>query len=164
VGIGGLGHMAIKFARAFGCEVTAFSTSPDKEEESHRLGAHRFIATRDPQALAKAAGTLDFIITTPHTDLDWVSYLNALRPKGTLCAVGAPPTALLNIPPMLLVLGKKRICGSAIGDRATISEMLQFAARHNIGATVEVMPMAEVNAALQRVRSNRARYRVVLKA
>ncbi len=164
VGIGGLGHLAIKFANAFGCDVTAFSTSPDKEEESRSMGAHHFIASKDPDQLARAANSLDFILVTPHTDLDWAAYLNALKPMGTLCLLGAPPAALLNIPPILLLLQKKKICGSIIGNRSTIQEMLAFAARHQIGATVEVMPLAQVNAAIDKVRANRARYRMVLKA
>ncbi len=164
VGIGGLGHLAIRFARAFGCEVTAFSTSPGKEEESGRLGAHHFVWSKDPDQMAKAANSLDFILTTPHTDLDWVGLVNVLRPKGTLCAVGAPATAVLNVPPVLLLLKEKKICGSNTGGRATIEEMLAFAARHRIGATVEVMPMAQVNAALDKVRAGNARYRMVLKA
>lgn len=164
VGIGGLGHMAIKFARAFGCEVTAFSTSPDKEEESSRLGAHHFVLSQDKDQMAQAAGTLDFILATAHTDLDWVSYVQALRPRGTLCMVGAPAAAVLNVPPVLLLLQEKRICGSMIGSRATIQEMLAFAARHRIGATVEVMPLSQVNAALDKVRAGKARYRMALKA
>ncbi|NWG13076.1 MAG: NAD(P)-dependent alcohol dehydrogenase [Acidobacteria bacterium] len=162
VGIGGLGHLAIKFADAFGAEVTAFSTSPDKEEESRRLGADHFILSKDPDQMAKAASSFDFILATPHTDLDWAAYLNALRPMGTLCLLGAPPAALLNIPPILLLLQKKTICGSIIGNRSTIREMLEFAARHRIGATVEVVPLAEVNAAIDKVRANKARYRMVL--
>jgi uncharacterized zinc-type alcohol dehydrogenase-like protein len=90
--------------------------------------------------------------------------VNALRPKGILCAVGAPATAVLNVPPILLLLKEKKICGSNTGGRATIEEMLGFAARHNIGAMAEVMPMAQVNAALGKVRAGKARYRMVLKA
>lgn len=164
VGIGGLGHMAIKFANAFGCEVTALSSSPAKEEESRSLGARHFLLTSDPARMADAAGSLDFILTTPPADLDWTGLVNVLRPQGTLCVVGAPGMAVLNVPPILLLLGEKKICGSNTGGRATIEEMLGFAARHRIGATVEVMPMAQVNAALDKVRAGKARYRMVLKA
>ncbi|MBM3791436.1 MAG: NAD(P)-dependent alcohol dehydrogenase [Acidobacteria bacterium] len=162
IGIGGLGHLAIKFAAAFGCEVTAFSSSSGKEDESRRLGAHRFVVGGDPDQMAKAANTLDFIIATPHVDLDWTGYINALRPKGTLCFVGASP-GVLNIPPMLLLMHMKTITGSIIGNRATIAEMLGFAARHRIAADTEVMPLAQVNAALDKVRAGKARYRMVLK-
>jgi alcohol/geraniol dehydrogenase (NADP+) len=164
IGIGGLGHLAIRFASAFGCEVTAFSTSPDKEEESRRLGARYFVAGNDREQMARAANSLDFILSTPHTDLDWVSYMQALRPRGTLCVVGAPAAALLNVPPILLLLHEKRICGSNTGGRAAIQEMLAFAARHGISATVEIMPMSQVNAALDKVRAGKARYRMVLKS
>jgi uncharacterized zinc-type alcohol dehydrogenase-like protein len=164
VGVGGLGHLAIQFARAFGCEVTVFSTSPGKAEECSRLGAHHFVVSRDPEQMTAAAGSLDFILTTPHTDLDWTGYLNVLRPKGTLCVVGAPAAALLNVPPILLLLGEKKIAGSKTGGRAGIEEMLAFAARHRIKATAEIMPMGQVNAALDKVRAGQARYRMVLKA
>ena len=163
VGIGGLGHMAVRFARAFGCEVTAFSTNPGKEEECRRLGAHHFVMSKDPDQMARATSSLDFILTTPFTDLDWTTYVGILRPKGTLCAVGAPATSLLNFPPILLLLQEKKICGSNTGGRATIEEMLAFAARHAITATVEIMPMTQVNSALDRVRAGNARYRIVLK-
>jgi uncharacterized zinc-type alcohol dehydrogenase-like protein len=164
IGIGGLGHLAIKFARAFGCEVTAFSTSPDKSEESRRLGAHHFVLSSDPDQMARTANSLDFILSTAHTDLNWVSYVQALRPRGTLCVVGASAVSLLNVPPILLLLHEKKICGSTTGGRPMIREMLDFAARLGIGAAVEVMPMSEVNAALDRVRAGKARYRMVLKA
>jgi len=164
VGIGGLGHLAIKFARAFGCEVTAFSSRADKEEASHQLGAPHFVYSQDPDQIARAADSLDFVLTTPHTDLDWRAYLNILRPRGTLCTVGAPVSATLNFSPVFLLIKEKRICGSNTGGRATIEEMLAFAARHGIGATVEIMPMAYVNAALEKVRTGKARFRMVLKA
>ena len=91
VGIGGLGHLAIKFARAFGCEVIRFLGLPEKEEKAvARRQPNHFVLSKDPDQMAKAAGTLDFILTTPHTDLNWTAYLNALRPKGRLCVVGAP--------------------------------------------------------------------------
>jgi len=162
VGIGGLGHLAIRFAAAFGCEVTAFSTSADKQEEAGRLGAHHFVLSSDGDQMAKAANSLDFIIATPYTGADWVGYVNALRPKGTLCIVGASP-GVLNVPPILLLLQHKKICGSIIGNRSAIQEMLAFAARHGIGATTELMPLSQVNAAIDKARAGKARYRVVLK-
>ena len=156
--------MAVKFAHAFGCRVTAFSTSPDKEAASKSLGADDFVLSSNPDQMAAAANSQDFILATPHTDLNWVDCIKALRPKGTLCVVGAPAVSLLNVPPVLLLLQEKKICGSNTGGRSTIREMLAFAAHHRIGATVELMPMSQVNAALDKVRSNRARYRMVLKA
>jgi uncharacterized zinc-type alcohol dehydrogenase-like protein len=164
VGIGGLGHLAVKFARAFGCEITAFSTSRNKEAECRRLGADHFVLIADPDQMARAANSFDFILTTPHVDLPWKEFVRALRPQGTLCFVGAPPAARLNVALTDLLIVEKRICGSIIGNRATIREMLAFAERHGIGATVEVMPLAQVNAALERVRDGKARYRMVLQA
>ena len=92
IGIGGLGHMAIQFARAFGAEVTAFSTSADKEAEARALGAHRFINSRESKAMKEVTGTQDFILNTANADQDWGAYLQFLRPTGTLCFVGVPPS------------------------------------------------------------------------
>jgi uncharacterized zinc-type alcohol dehydrogenase-like protein len=162
IGIGGLGHLALQFARAFGCEVTAFSSSPGKEEEARRFGAHHFIASNDPAQLQEAARSLDFVISTIHGDLDWNSYLALLRPNGRLHFVGVPQSALA-IAPFPLLVGQLSISGSVIGSRAAMREMLDFAARHDIRAQSEVMPMSEVNTAITRLRENRARYRLVLK-
>jgi uncharacterized zinc-type alcohol dehydrogenase-like protein len=161
IGIGGLGHLAVQFARAFGCEVTAFSSSPDKEAEARDLGAHHFVASRDPDALAGAANTLDFLLATVNVSLDWLAYLNVLRPKGYLCIVGAVPEPL-TIPAFALLVGQKAVCGSPIAGRPTLREMLAFAARHGIGSHSEAIPMTQVNTALDRLRANRARFRIVL--
>lgn len=161
IGIGGLGHLALRFANAWGCEVTAFSTSEDKAEEATRLGAHRFVVTREPGALEPLAGQLDFILSTIHANVDFVPYVNALRPHGTLCFVGAPakPVTLH----MGLLLGRnRRLVGNLIAPRARMRRMLEFAARHGIEAEVETMPMADIGAALERLESNQARYRIVL--
>lgn len=161
VGIGGLGHMAVQFARAFGCHVTAFSSSSNKEAEARKFGAHEFVNSADPKALKAAQKSLDFIIVTVFVDLDWVAYLNALRPNGKLCFVGA----ILNpitVPVMPILVGQKSICGSATGGRPAIMEMLDFAAQHNIMAQTELMPMERCNEAVAKVRENKARYRIVL--
>ncbi len=161
IGIGGLGHMALQFARAFGCEVTAFSTSPDKCEGAARLGAHHFVLATDAGEIERAAGTLDFLLSCVTVPLDWPAWVKLLRPQGTLCLVGASPGPL-EVMPVALVIGQRSIVGSAIGNRSRIREMLQFAARHGITARAEVLPMAQVNAAIDKVRENRARYRMVL--
>jgi uncharacterized zinc-type alcohol dehydrogenase-like protein len=161
IGIGGLGHMAIRFARAFGCEVTAFSTTPAKEEEAYRLGAHHFVTSTDAAQMAKAANSLDLLLSTVTVDLDWALWLNTLRPKGVLTLVGASP-GMLSVPAMGLIMGQKTIRGSSIGNRSTIEEMLRFSALHGVIAQAEVMPMGGVNAAIERVRRNQARYRIVL--
>ncbi|MBN1213555.1 MAG: NAD(P)-dependent alcohol dehydrogenase [candidate division Zixibacteria bacterium] len=161
IGIGGLGHLALQFARAFGCEVTAFSTSPEKEAEAKSLGAHYFINSKDPSQMEQFAGKFNFILSTVFADLDWTLYMNLLKPKGNLCFVGAAPKPI-SIPVFSLIMGQRSVSGSPIGSRSVMNEMLQFAARHKIMAKTEVLPMAEVNTAIQKVRDNKARYRMVL--
>jgi uncharacterized zinc-type alcohol dehydrogenase-like protein len=161
IGIGGLGHLALQFARAIGCEVTAFSSTPEKETEAKSFGAHRFIASKEKGALEKAANSLDFIINTVFAGLDWAAYLNVLRPNGKLCFVGAPPTPI-RIFAFPLLVGQKSICGSVIGSRSAIREMLDLAARHGIKTKTEIVPMDQVNAVITKVRENKARYRMVL--
>jgi uncharacterized zinc-type alcohol dehydrogenase-like protein len=155
IGIGGLGHLALQFARAMGCEVTAFSRVADKESEARKFGADHFL-TGDP-----ARGSLDLILNTAHAAPDMDAYLGALRPKGVFCQLGAAPVPLA-VPSMPLIGGSRSVTGSAIGSPAIIREMLTFAARHGVAATTEVVPMREVNEALDRTRRNLARYRMVL--
>jgi len=162
IGIGGLGHFALQFARAFGCEVTAFSSTPEKEKEALKLGAHRFIPSKDTHALRKAKNSLDFIISTVFVDLDWERYLTILKPGGKLCFVGAPENPIL-VPAHQLIVSQKSVCGSNTGSLHMIREMLDFSARHGITAQTEIMPMSDVNKAIQKVRDNKARYRIVLK-
>jgi uncharacterized zinc-type alcohol dehydrogenase-like protein len=161
VGIGGLGHMAVQFAAGFGCEVTAFSSSADKEAEAKKLGASRFVNSKDAGALKGAARSLDFILSTVNADLDWMAYLSCLRPNGTLCLVGVPPTPV-SVPAFVLVASRLSISGSPIGGRFDMHEMLEMAARSKIGAQVETTPLANVNQALKKVLANSARYRMVL--
>jgi uncharacterized zinc-type alcohol dehydrogenase-like protein len=161
IGIGGLGHIAIQFARAFGAEVTAFSTSADKEEEARSLGAHNFVNSRESKALKDVAGTQDFILSTVNADQDWATYIQALRPTGTFCFVGIPP-APINIPAFPLIMGQRSITGSPIGSPSRIREMLDVAARHGIKAQTEAFPMAKANDAIEKVKKNKVRYRAVL--
>jgi len=161
IGIGGLGHMAIQFARAFGAEVTAFSTSADKEEEARTLGAHHFVNSRESKALKETAGTLDFILSTINADQDWGVYLQALRPTGTLCFVGVPPSAV-SFQVFPLVSGLRSISGSPIGSPYQLREMIDVAARHGVKATTEAFPMAKANEAIEKVKKNKVRYRAVL--
>ena len=161
IGIGGLGHLAIRFARAFGCEVTAFSSTPDKEEEARSLGAHHFVSSVDDAALKGQRESFDLIVSTVNKSLEWKRYVTALRPDGVLSFVGALDEPL-TIATGLLLSGRRSISGSPIGGRVAIREMLDFAARHQIGAQVEVLPMSEVNTALDRLRRNEVRYRFVL--
>jgi len=162
IGIGGLGHLAVQFARAFGCEVTAFSSTDAKKEEAMKFGAHNFVSSTDNKAWEKLQGHYDFIISTVNVNLDWNSYLGLLGPDGRLCFVGASDKPLdLQVFPLLV--GRKTVCGSPIGGRTLINEMLEFAARHNIVAKTEVVEMSKVNEAIQKVRDNKARYRMVLR-
>jgi uncharacterized zinc-type alcohol dehydrogenase-like protein len=161
IGIGGLGHIAIQFARVFGSEVTAFSTSAAKEEEARALGAHRFVNTRESRALKDVAGSLDFILNTANADQDWGVYIQALRPNGTLCFVGVPPSPV-TVQAFPIISGQRSITGSPIGSPHRIREMLDVAARHGVKAQVEAFPMAKVNDAIEKVKKNKVRYRAVL--
>ena len=161
VGIGGLGHMALRFLRAWGCEVTAFSTSPDKEPEARELGAHNFANTRDAGELEQLAGYFDMILVTVNVSLDWDAYINALSTKGKLHIVGAAPEVKATVFP--LIVRQRSFGGSPLGSPATIVSMLEFAARHGIDPVCETFPMSKVNDALEKLRSGKPRYRVVLK-
>jgi uncharacterized zinc-type alcohol dehydrogenase-like protein len=161
IGIGGLGHIALLMARAFGCEVTAFSSSPSKRDEALAMGAHHFVPSTEPRELQKHAARFHLLLSTVHVKLDWITFLKTLRPNGTLCLLGMP-IALLQIPPASLFHGQKSITASEIGSRAIIAEMLRFAARHGIAPVIERAPLPEVNAAIERVRRNEVRYRMVL--
>jgi len=161
VGIGGLGHIALQFAKVFGAEVTAFSTSEAKEKEARELGAHHFVNTRESKAMREVAGKLDFILTTINADQDWMSYIQALRPTGTLCFVGVPPSPI-SIQAFPLISGIRTITGSPIGSPHRLREMIDVAARHGIEATTEAFPMAKVNEAIEKVKKNKVRYRAVL--
>lgn len=161
IGIGGLGHLALQYAHAFGCEVTAFSTSPDKEAEAVKFGAHHFIVSSDKDMMKKAANSLDFLLCTVNAQLDWGQYMRILRPNGILCFVGILP-GKVEISPGHFTSYQKSVTGSSIGSRTMTREMLEFSARNNILPQIEVMPMSEVNAALDKVRANQMRYRMVL--
>lgn len=161
VGIGGLGHLAIQFARVFGAEVTAFSTSPAKEQEARALGAHRFVNSLESKAMKDAAGSLDFILTTVNADQDWSSYVQALRPNGTLWFVGVPPKPI-TVQAFPLISGRRTLGGSPVGSPARLREMLDVAARHGVKAMIEVFPMAKANEAIEKVKKGKVRYRAVL--
>jgi uncharacterized zinc-type alcohol dehydrogenase-like protein len=161
VGIGGLGHIAIQFARVFGAEVTAFSSSAGKEEEVRALGAHHFVNTRESKAMKEVANSQDLILTTINADQDWGTYVQTLRPTGTLCFVGVPPSPV-SVPAFPLVGGMRAITGSPIGSPRTLREMIDVAARHGIKATTELFPMAKANEAIEKVKKNKVRYRAVL--
>jgi uncharacterized zinc-type alcohol dehydrogenase-like protein len=161
IGIGGLGSLALRFLRALGCQPTAFTSSPDKREAALSLGAEEVVSSSTVRELRGAANRFDFLLSTVPARLDWITYVQTLRPNGILCLVGAPP-GVMQILAGPLLLGQRVICGSDIGSPGLIRETLAFAAEHGIGAQVETAPLTEVNAAVQRVRENRVRYRMVL--
>jgi alcohol/geraniol dehydrogenase (NADP+) len=161
VGIGGLGHLAIQFARVFGAHVTAFSTTLAKEDEAKALGAHHFVNSRESKAMKEVAGSLDFILTTVNADQDWGSYLQALRPNGSLWFVGVPPSPV-SVHAFPLVSGLRTIGGSPVGSPFQLREMLDVAARHGVKATTERFPMDKANEAIEKVKKSKVRYRAVL--
>jgi alcohol/geraniol dehydrogenase (NADP+) len=161
IGIGGLGHLGIQFAKAFGAEVTAFSTSKEKEAEARKLGAHNFVNTRDTGALKKIGGSFDLLLSTVNADQDWQAYVTALRPKGTLCVVAASPSPI-QVQGFSLITGEKTIAGSNTGSPRDLSEMLDVAARHGVKAVTEKFAMAKANDAVAKVKKNQVRYRAVL--
>ncbi len=161
VGIGGLGHLALQFARAFGADVTAFSSSAAKEKEARSLGAHHFVNTRESKMVREVAGKLDFILSTVNADQDWNTYIQSLRPTGTLCFVGVPPSPI-SVQAFPLVSGIRTITGSPIGSPHLLREMIDVAARHGVKAQTESFPMAKANEAIEKVKKNKVRYRAVL--
>ncbi|MBB6143486.1 putative zinc-type alcohol dehydrogenase-like protein [Silvibacterium bohemicum] len=163
IGIGGLGHLAIQFARVFGAEVTAFSTSAAKEQEALELGAHHFVNSRESKSVNGLAGSFDLIISTINADLDWAAFVNTLRPHGTLCFVGAPAKPI-SLPAFPLISVARSVCGSNTGSPAGIAEMLDVAARHGVKAHIEKFKMSDANQAVNRLRKSQIRYRAVLSA
>jgi alcohol/geraniol dehydrogenase (NADP+) len=161
VGIGGLGHLGLQFAKAFGAEVTALSTSKDKEDEARELGADGFVNTRDMGEMKKVAGSFDLILSTVSADQEWPVLVASLRPKGTLCVVGAPPSPIA-IAGFALIGGQKAIAGSNTGSPRDLHLMLDVAARHGVKAITERFSMAKANDAIAKVKKGKVRYRAVL--
>lgn len=162
IGIGGLGHMALKFLKHWGCEVIAFSSNPAKKDEILAMGASKVVNSRDPEELAGIAGTLSFILNTTNVTLDWNSYLTCLKPKGKFHTVGAVLEPMA-IPAFSLIMGEKSVGGSPIGSPELTKTMLDFCVRHTIYPTVEEFPMEQVNEAMAHLEEGKARFRIVLK-
>jgi uncharacterized zinc-type alcohol dehydrogenase-like protein len=161
IGIGGLGHIALQFLNAWGCEVTAFTSSESKRHEALDLGAHKTLNSRDQGEIEAAAGTFDFIISTVNVKLDWNLYVNKLKPKGRLHFVGATLEPLdLGVFP--LIMGQRSISGSPAGSPATIESMLEFARLHHVKPQVETYSMRKINDAFDHLKSGNAKYRIVL--
>jgi uncharacterized zinc-type alcohol dehydrogenase-like protein len=159
IGVGGLGHLAIQYAKAFGYEVTAISSSPGKKAEALAFGADHFIVVGDENAMQKVEYYFDLLLGTAHGEVDWESLLETLKKKGRLILVGFPEMTLR---PIDLVAHELSISGSFLGTPEGMREMLSFSQMHGIQPMVELMPMAQINTAVQRLKENKARYRIVL--
>lgn len=161
VGIGGLGHLAVKFARAWGCHVTAFTSTEAKHAEALELGAHEVLDSRDPGAIASAADRFDLLITTVNVPLDWDAYLGTLKRRGRLHVLGAVMEPL-SFPVQSLMLTQRSVSSSPAGRPSDVTKMLTFAGRHGIQPVTERFSFEEINDAVDHVRAGNARYRVVL--
>ena len=158
VGLGGLGHMAVKFARAFGAHVVVFTTSPNKKEDALRLGAHEVVVSRNADEMQKHAGSFDFILDAVSADHDINAYLNLLGRDGNLTIVGAPPKPL-PVSAFSLIMRNRSFSGSNIGGIPETQGMLDFCGQHNITADVEVIPIQQVNEAYERLLKSDVKYR-----
>lgn len=161
LGLGGLGHMAVKFAASFGAEVTMLSTSPSKEADAKKLGAHHFALTSDPATMNGLQNHFDFILNTVSAQHDYSTYLNLLKTNGTMIVVGVPPTPSA-VPAFNLIFKRRSIIGSLIGGVKETQEMLDYCAEHNIVSDVEVIPVQQVNEAYERMIKGDVRYRFVI--
>jgi uncharacterized zinc-type alcohol dehydrogenase-like protein len=161
VGIGGLGHLAVKLARAMTAEVVAITSSHAKRVEAIKLGAHQVIVSSDKTDMKANAGRLDFIVDTVSADHDVEALLNLLRTDGTLCMLGIPRKPLI-VPPLHLETKRRSIAGSIMGGVPETQEMLEFCGTHGIAADIEIIPVQEVNTAFARLKRNDVRYRFVL--
>jgi uncharacterized zinc-type alcohol dehydrogenase-like protein len=163
IGIGGLGHMGVKFAAAYGCDVTAFTSSEKKFDEAKGFGANHVLTTSDAAAIRKLAGSFDLLISTVNVKLDWDAIIGTLAPNGRLHVVGAVlepiPVAAFS-----LIMQQRSVSGSPTGSPVMIQSMLDFASRHNIAPQTEHFPMSKINEAFARLQAGKARYRIVLDA
>lgn len=161
VGVGGLGHLALQYARAFDLDVTAISSSPDKEEQAMAFGADHFMLVRDKADLKDKTFSFDMLLFTGHSSLDWIPLQRTLRNNGKLVMVGFSPEPVA-FESVDLVVHQQSFIGSFLGNRAMMREMLDFSQEHGIKPVIETMPMSQVNEAIRKVKENRARYRIVL--
>ena len=163
IGIGGLGHMAVKFAAAYGCDVTAFTSSKNKFDEAKGFGANHVVSSRDSAAIKKLGGRFDLLINTVNAILDWEAMIGALGPNGRLHTVGAVPEPI-PVAAFSLILQQRSVSGSPVGSPVAIETMLDFASRHNVLPQTEHFPMSKINEAFAHLESGKARYRIVLDA
>jgi uncharacterized zinc-type alcohol dehydrogenase-like protein len=158
VGLGGLGHMGVKFARALGAHVVVFTTSPNKKEDALRLGAHEVVVSRNADEMQKHAGSFNFILDCVSADHDINAYINLLARDGNITLVGAPEKPL-PVAAFGLIFGRRSLSGSPIGSLAQTQEMLDFCGEHNITADVEVIPIQKINEAYERLLKADVKYR-----
>jgi uncharacterized zinc-type alcohol dehydrogenase-like protein len=158
VGLGGLGHMGVKFAHAFGAHVVVFTTSPDKKQDALRLGADEVVVSRNADEMQKQGGSFDFILDTVSADHDINAYLNLLGVDGNLTLVGAPPQPLA-VAAFSLIMANRSFSGSNIGGIRETQEMLDFCGEHNITSDVEVIPIQKANEAYERLLKSDVKYR-----
>jgi len=158
VGLGGLGHMGVKFAHAFGAHTVVFTTSPGKKEDALRLGADEVVLSREANEMQKHAFSFDFILDAVSADHDINAYLNLLKPDGTITLVGAPEKPLA-VSAFSLIMGRRSLSGSCIGGIAETQEMLDFCGKHNITSDVEVIPIQKVNESYERLLKADVKYR-----
>lgn len=163
VGLGGLGHMAVKIAKAMGAEVTVFSTSPHKEKDARKLGAKNFVVTSDPANFAAVAGKLDLIVDTVSAKHDFSPYLASLKVDGTHVLVGASPEPN-EVAAFALIFGRKRLAGSLIGGIKETQEMLDFCARKKVFSDIELISADRINEAYERTTKGQVKYRFVIDA
>ena len=161
VGLGGLGHMAVKFAASFGAEVTVLSTSPKKEQDALNLGAHHFAVTKDPEQVKALTGKFNFIIDTVSAEHDYNEYLSMLDTDGVMICVGAPPTPS-QIMAFTLLGARRSLAGSAIGGLPETQEMLDYCAEHNIVSDIELIDISYINEAYERMLKGDVKYRFVI--
>ncbi|MGE4133440.1 MAG: NAD(P)-dependent alcohol dehydrogenase [Bdellovibrionales bacterium] len=161
VGLGGLGHMAVKLAKAMGAEVTVFSTSPGKEQDAKRLGAKNFVITTHPENFESVAGKLDLIIDTVAAEHDFSPYLSTLKKGATHVLVGAAPKPN-HFSAQALIFGRKQLAGSLIGGLKETQEMLDFCAQKKVFSDVEVIPVEKINEAYERMIKSQVKYRFVI--
>ncbi|MDU1287250.1 MAG: NAD(P)-dependent alcohol dehydrogenase [Serratia marcescens] len=162
VGLGGLGHMGVKLARAMGAHVVLFTTSPSKIEDAKRLGAHEVVISRNPEEMAQHVNSFDFILNTVAAQHDLNPFLNLLRRDGTLTLVGAPEHDHPSPQVFNLIMKRRRIAGSLIGGIAETQEMLDFCGQHGITSDIELIPMQQINEAYERMLKSDVKYRFVV--
>jgi uncharacterized zinc-type alcohol dehydrogenase-like protein len=161
VGLGGLGHMGVKLAHAFGAQVTVFTTSPGKAQDAKRLGADEVVNSKNPEEMAKRANTFNFILDTVAAKHDINAYLQLLKRDGTLTQVGVPAEPL-DVQVFNLIVNRRSFTGSLIGGVAETQEMLDFCGKHSITSDIELIPIQKINEAYERLIKSDVKYRFVI--